>query len=87
MANETLFRHGFSRDVLVQELNYELEKKRQTCRTIPGHPDRFIRFTEQRQYDAMRQIRDFLDDMSDETYNRLAAANAAKRAAIQQQLL
>ncbi len=71
----------------MQELNYELEKKRQTCRTIPGHPDQFIRFTEQRQYDAMRQIRDFLDHMPDEVFQRLEAANAAKKAVIQQQLL
>ena len=72
---------------MVQELNHELQKRRQIYRTIPGFPEQFVRMSEQRQYDVLKQLRDFLDDMSDETYNRLAAANAAKKAAIQQQLL
>lgn len=72
---------------MVQELNRELQKRRQIYRTISGFPEQFVRMSEQRQYDVLKQLRDFLDDMSDETYNRLAAANAAKKAAIQQQLL
>lgn len=87
MANETLFRHGFSRDAMVQELNRELQKRRQVYRNVPGFPEQFVLLSEQRQYDTLKQLRDFLDDMTDETFRRLDDANKAKKAAIQAQLL
>jgi ribosome recycling factor len=87
MANETLFRHGFSRKAMVQELNRELQKRRQVYRNVPGFPEQFVLLSEQRQYDTLKQLRDFLDDMTDETFRRLDDANKAKKAAIQNQLL
>lgn len=72
---------------MVQELNHELQKRRQIYRTIPGFPEQFVRMSEQRQYDTLKQLRDFLDDMTDETFRRLDDANKAKKAAIQSQLL
>lgn len=87
MDNQTIFKHGFSKDAIVQELNRELQKRRQSYRNVPGFPEQFVLLSEQRQYDTLKQLRDFLDDMSEDTYRRLEAANAAKKAAIQKQLL
>lgn len=72
---------------MVQELNRELQKRRQVYRNVPGFPEQFVLLSEQRQYDTLKQLRDFLDDMTDETFRRLDDANKAKKAAIQTQLL